>query len=156
MSTFGNHGVPYGLHDSLCTLREVCSMMIVRRQESSVSGFPLPCLKDLHTLSLHVRRSRNTRYGWVASPYPTGTFTLQDTPSFAWRANACNHVALARSSRRATPLTWPPSCYARGVCGNWRQRAEVTCIALLCTSSISTTCLPYSTSFNALSWRLSS
>ena len=25
---------------------------------------------------------RNTRYGWVASPYPTGTLTRQDTPSF--------------------------------------------------------------------------
>src|SRR4030043_238450 len=29
----------------------------------------------------------NTRYGWVVSPYPTGTFTLQETPSFAWRTN---------------------------------------------------------------------
>jgi len=27
-------------------------------------------------------------YGWVASPFPTGTFTLQDTPSFAWRDNS--------------------------------------------------------------------
>ena len=34
-----------------------------------------------------LRHRRNTRYGWVASPYPTGTFTLQDAPSFAWRAN---------------------------------------------------------------------
>jgi len=24
----------------------------------------------------------------VANPYPTGTCTLQDAPSFAWRANA--------------------------------------------------------------------
>ncbi len=48
---------------------------------------------------------------------------------FDW-PNACNHVALARSSRRATHLMLPPNCYARGVCGNWRQRAEVTCIAL--------------------------
>ena len=32
-------------------------------------------------------QSRNTRYGWVATPYPTGTFTLQDAPSCAWRAN---------------------------------------------------------------------
>ncbi|MGH8652618.1 MAG: hypothetical protein ACREYE_10815, partial [Gammaproteobacteria bacterium] len=31
---------------------------------------------------------RNTRYGWVASPYPTGTLTLQDAPSFSQRDNA--------------------------------------------------------------------
>jgi hypothetical protein len=29
----------------------------------------------------------NTRYGWVASPYPTGTSTPQETPSFARRDN---------------------------------------------------------------------
>ncbi len=45
-------------------------------------------------------------------------------------ANACNHVALARSSRRATDHNVATTRYARGVCGNWRQRAEVTCIAL--------------------------
>ena len=33
---------------------------------------------------------RNTRYGWLATPYPTGTFTLQEAPSFAWRTNAAN------------------------------------------------------------------
>ncbi|MEJ1472452.1 MAG: hypothetical protein RPU59_15525, partial [Candidatus Sedimenticola sp. (ex Thyasira tokunagai)] len=38
-----------------------------------------------------LRHKRNTQYGWVANPYPTGTFTLQDAPSFAWRANAQNH-----------------------------------------------------------------
>ncbi len=35
-----------------------------------------------------LRHRRNTRYGWLARPYPTRTFTLQDAPSFAWRANA--------------------------------------------------------------------
>ena len=34
-----------------------------------------------------LRHRRNTRYGWMANPYPTGTCTLQDAPSFAWRAN---------------------------------------------------------------------
>ena len=29
----------------------------------------------------------NTRYGWGANPYPTGTFTPQDTPGFAQRDN---------------------------------------------------------------------
>ncbi len=30
----------------------------------------------------------NTRYGWLVRPYPAGTFTLQETPSFAWRTTA--------------------------------------------------------------------
>ncbi len=34
------------------------------------------------------RTARKTRYGWLARPYPTGTFTLQDATSFACRTNA--------------------------------------------------------------------
>ena len=30
-------------------------------------------------------QSRNTQYGWLAKPYPAGTFTLQEAPSFTWR-----------------------------------------------------------------------
>ena len=37
---------------------------------------------------IQLRHRRNTRYGWVANPYPTGTCTLQDASSFAWRTNA--------------------------------------------------------------------
>jgi hypothetical protein len=29
----------------------------------------------------------NTRYGWLVRPYPAGSFTLQEAPSFAWRTN---------------------------------------------------------------------
>jgi hypothetical protein len=46
----------------------------------------LTCLVRL--LSYCLRHRRNTRYGWVASPYPAGTYTQQDTPSFSWRCNA--------------------------------------------------------------------
>ncbi len=59
----GIHGIPYSLHDSLCTLRAPCSPTFLR-----------------------LRHARNTRYGWLARPYPTGTCTLQGTPGFAWRA----------------------------------------------------------------------
>jgi RNA-directed DNA polymerase len=52
-----------------CTLRLPCSHL----QQS----------KPLATL----RRTRNTRYGWLARPCPTGTFTLQDASSFACRTN---------------------------------------------------------------------
>jgi hypothetical protein len=34
-----------------------------------------------------VRQRRNTRYGWLARPYPTETCTQQETRSFAWRTN---------------------------------------------------------------------
>jgi hypothetical protein len=57
-------GSPCGLQDALSTLRPSCA--------------PLSRL----------RHGRKTRYGWVANPYPTRTFTLQETPSFSWRENA--------------------------------------------------------------------
>ena len=34
------------------------------------------------TLLSLLRTGRKTRYGWLARPYPAGTFTLQETPSF--------------------------------------------------------------------------
>jgi hypothetical protein len=64
---FRAHGRPYGLQDSLSTLRPACS--------------PLPRL----------RHGRKTRYGWVANPCPTGTCTPQDTPGFARRDNDRTH-----------------------------------------------------------------
>ena len=30
---------------------------------------------------LRLRAMRKTRYGWLAKPYPTGTYTLQDASS---------------------------------------------------------------------------
>ena len=65
LSTFGSHGAP-----TACTMLCVRVASLVRRRTS------------------RLRHRRNTRYGWMASPSPTGTFTLQGTPSFAWRANA--------------------------------------------------------------------
>ena len=44
-----------------------------------------------------LRHRSKTRYGWVASPFPMGTFTPQDTPSFARRDN----VALQPTSKSA-------------------------------------------------------
>ncbi len=60
---FRERGLPYGLLDSLYTL----TSYIVR--------------------SYLLRNEINTRYGRVANPYPTGTFTPQDTPGFAQRDN---------------------------------------------------------------------
>jgi hypothetical protein len=41
--------------------------------------------------NLRLRTSRKTRYGWLAKPYPTGTFTLLVVTSFACRTNACQN-----------------------------------------------------------------
>ena len=62
--------------------------VLLFRSGTSTSGSATsPTACGIRTLpSFTVRRlprsASNTRYGWVASPYPTGTFTLQDTPSF--------------------------------------------------------------------------
>ena len=61
---FRSRDGPYGLQVSLCTLTSYFC--------SSVTQL----LNEI-----------NTRYGWLVKPYPTGTFTLQDTLSFAQRDN---------------------------------------------------------------------
>ena len=43
-----------------------------------------------------LRHMRNTRFRRLAKPYRTGTFTPQDTPSFAWRSNAVHKQRLHR------------------------------------------------------------
>ncbi|MGH8656462.1 MAG: hypothetical protein ACREYE_31645 [Gammaproteobacteria bacterium] len=50
------------------------------------------------TLEAAVDHAPKGQYEWVASPYPTGTFTLQDAPSFSQRENASVH-RLARAAR---------------------------------------------------------
>ena len=83
--TAGKCEFPCGLHGSLCTLRMLRSIL----------SYLLPI--------------RTTRYGWVASPSPTGSFTLQETPSCAWRTNAtlqAREMAAARDERRLFPVAW--------------------------------------------------
>ena len=71
-------GPPYGLQDALSTLRPSCSP---------------------HA-ALRLRHGRTTRYGWVARPSPTGTFTLQETPSLSWRDNATLQARLKAGAQR--------------------------------------------------------
>lgn len=66
---FRVRGHPYGLQDSLSTLRPSCS----------------PCERP------RLRHGRKTRYGWMANPFPTRAFTRQDAPSLSWRCNAGAH-----------------------------------------------------------------
>jgi hypothetical protein len=68
-----------------------------------------------------LRLRRKTRYGWVASPYPTGTFTPQEAPSLSRRDNATLQAPpraearherrlLAVACKRLFGLVAPPAC----------------------------------------------
>ena len=51
----------------------------------------------------HLLHRCNTQYRWLVRPYLAGTYTLQETPSFAWRTNATLQappIAAARNERR--------------------------------------------------------
>lgn len=50
-------------------------------------AYMIPCVRFVWVVRRYVypSQSRNTRYGWLATPYPTGTFTLKETPGLAWR-----------------------------------------------------------------------
>ena len=113
---FRERSLPSGLPDALATLRLSCST--------------LPRL----------RHRCKTRYGWVASPYPTGTFTLQDAPSFAQRDNAQHQrrreapqqgevAKLARAHERVEASR--PDRHAEGLAREHRGAAPVvaTCVA---------------------------
>src|SRR5438093_11612993 len=86
---FRVRGHPYGLQDTLSTLRPSCSSCVQPR----------------------LRHGRKTRYGWVASPSPTGTFTLLETPSLSWRDNAgpqARRTAGARHERTLAAVACTP------------------------------------------------
>ena len=73
-------------------VRFVC---LVRRSPFPHGGFslvgtqcPLSTRVGAHSsISPYLLNPRNTRYGWLARPYPTETFTRQEAPSFTWRTN---------------------------------------------------------------------
>ena len=91
---FRERDFPYGLQNSLCTLTLL---------------FRSPVTRLLNKI--------NTRYGWRVSPYPTGTFTLQDTLSFPQRDNACvsrsacvSHLCAIKGAQRASQKRQRVNC----------------------------------------------
>jgi hypothetical protein len=72
-------GLPCGPQDSLCTLRTHRSAIQV------VAQSPLRSWAGCIDLFDNLLCIRNTRYGLLVRPYPAGTLTPQETPSFAWR-----------------------------------------------------------------------
>ena len=86
---FRECGLPYGLCGSLCTLQLFRSVVNL-----------------LHNC--------NTRYGRLVRPYPTGTSTLQETPSFLVH-NGCELSGPATQHASPQPAEAgpaPASCYA--------------------------------------------
>ena len=63
-------------------------------------GYAVYASPILFAVSPRLRHGRKTRYGWVARPYPTGTFTLQEMPSFSWRENAGAQPRLEAGAQR--------------------------------------------------------
>ena len=92
---FRERDFPYGLQNALCTLAlQYCSRLTPLRSRT------------------------NTRYGRAANPYPTGTLTRQETPSFARRDNVFSvetgrsGVSPPRAVRvldRISPARHPPA-----------------------------------------------
>ena len=88
ISSLGESGLPCSLCVSLCTLRVLpwafLTFLFIRR----------------------VRGTRNTRYGWIATPYPTRSFTLQDVLSFIARVTVGTSVA-RRPPHRSLRAVFP-------------------------------------------------
>ena len=70
------------------------------------AAYRMLCRRFVHLVprSSRLRHGRKTRYGWVATPYPTRTFTLQETPSFSWRDNARPELRLEAGARHERTL----------------------------------------------------
>ena len=68
------------------------------------TGYAVYASPILFAVSPRLRHGRKTRYGWMATPYPTGTFTLPETPSFSWRDNARASAALGSGSAAGAVL----------------------------------------------------
>ena len=75
------------LSASATNLSRSCTSTSGRASPLRPTGFSVYASPVLFTALQRLRHGRKTRYGWVASPYPTGTFTPQDTPSFSRREN---------------------------------------------------------------------
>src|SRR5437867_7437233 len=84
------------------------------------AAYRILCLRFAHPCSPRVpprlRHGGKTRYGWVANPYPTGTFTLQETPSLSWREHAWQQpLETQEAPFSSTPLS--PVGVSADVCG---------------------------------------
>ena len=64
-----------------------CTSTSGRASPLRPTGFSVYASPVLFAALQRLRHGRKTRYGWVASPYPTGTFTPQETPSLSRRDN---------------------------------------------------------------------
>jgi len=66
---------------------------------SSLWPMSFPVYASIVLFGVCLRNNCNTRYEWLVRPYSTGTFTLKEAPSFAWRTNGL--------ASRSTPAEGP-------------------------------------------------
>ena len=71
----------------------------------------------------------NTRYDWLVRPCSTGTFTLQETPSFAWRTNALRVSRAATFPKCASTRSTSHNQFARRYHAAERRRTARACWA---------------------------
>jgi hypothetical protein len=116
---FRGRGSPCGLQDTLSTLRPSCSPGSRPR----------------------LRHGRQTRYGWVARPYPTGTCTLLETPSLSWRDNAGRQLLPKAGAQRTLEAV---SCRVEPMVTHPAPPQTRTCAINAYGSSGKAFCYPYS------------
>ena len=66
---------------------------------ASTPRFSLTTVSSLTCFSVLLHHC-NTRYEWLVRPCSTGTFTLQETPSFAWRTNGVRYPRVGGTRQR--------------------------------------------------------
>jgi hypothetical protein len=111
------------------TLKPSASATSLSRSCTSTSGCASPLRPTgcsvyaspvLFTAFQRLRHRRKTRYGWVASPYPTGTSTPQEAPSLSRRDNVDAHRLPGRRLRPS------PSSVPTLMC--WETDGHTTCV----------------------------
>jgi hypothetical protein len=59
--------------------------IMLQEVRSSLWPVSFPVYASIVSFGLRLLYNCNTRYEWLVRPCSPGTFTLEETPSFAWR-----------------------------------------------------------------------
>jgi hypothetical protein len=66
--------------------------IMLQEVRSSLWPVSFPVYASIVSFGLRLLYNCNTRYEWLVRPCSPGTFTLEETPSFAWRTNGLAHL----------------------------------------------------------------
>jgi hypothetical protein len=65
--------------------------IMLQEVRSSLWPVSFPVYASIVSFGLRLLYNCNTRYEWLVRPCSPGTFTLEETPSFAWRTNGVRY-----------------------------------------------------------------